>query len=613
MYIKQENFKTERLITSYAEPLSVFASFLGAAYPQRFLDLAYHWLLQNHGHDTIAGCGRDITADDAVYRFRQAQEIGGCILERAMIDVAGSINLSDRSSDEMALVVYNPAPFARSEVMTAVLDIPLEWKCKNFEVVDEQGQRLSMQIVRAASPFYPVVQNPNDVANVFPSSRYETRIEFSDIPGFGYRTFWVKPLRKVVPSQQKSLLTGPQTMENEYLIVTLQANGTLKIRDKLTGRDYDGMGYFKDTGEVGNPWEHTPPQEDTIFTTLNENAEITLVQDGDLEASFQVRLDWRLPEGRSNGDLSRTLQRKAYPIINTITLRRGQPWVEVVTEVDNTVEDHYLQVCFPTGIHTDSVKVQGQFDVLDRPIAPPDSSLYTELPMSEHPMNSFIDLSDGTTGLAILNEGLKAYEALGDPANTVNLTLIRAYPLRICVTVEMMTDYSRTDKGTQCLGKQRFRYAIQPHAGDWENGKVWQSAERFNLAFQACQIGPTRHGTQPRAKSFLEIQPENLHISAVKRSEDGNGWVVRIFNPYEGTRAGQLRLNGGFSGPGKTQSPVERVQSEFTLPTGKGKPWQKVRQVTLEEIPESELAMAEDGWVGFELGTKKILTMEFRE
>jgi mannosylglycerate hydrolase len=351
--------------------------------------------------------------------------------------------------------------------------------------------------------------------------------------------------------------------------------------------------------------------EDIVFTTLNEKAEITLVQDGCLETSFQVKLNWQLPEGRSYGDRSRSPHQKLYPIINTITLRAGQPWVEVITELDNTVEDHYLQVCFPTRLHTDYVMAQGQFDVLERPIAPQDYSLYTELPMTEHPMNSYIDLSDGNKGLALLNEGLKAYEALGDPDNTVSLTLIRAYPLRICVTQDMMTDYSQTDRGTQCLGKQRFRYALQPHPGDWEKGGVWQMAERFNLAFQACQIGPTRHGTEPLAKSFLEIQPEGLHVSAVKRSEDEKGWVIRVFNPSDKAWVGQIRLNGGFSEPMKTQSPVERVQSEFALPQEKLRPWQKVRLVTLEEIQEGEVAMGEEGWVRFEVGKKQIRTMEF--
>ncbi len=610
-YIKQENFKTERLLNSYAEPLAVFASLLGSPYPQNFIDLAYNWLLQNHGHDTIAGCGRDIISDDAMYRFRQSQEIGTCVLERAMMDVAGSIDLSSWKKDEMALVVYNPAAFARTEVISAIVEIPQEWKSKAFEIVDEQGKTLRTQTTKVSSPFYQIVQSPNDVANLFPSSRYEVQVEFNDVPSFGYRTFKVKPVKESQPNQPKSMVTGPLSMENEYLAVSFHANGTMTVKDKVTGKQYEGLGYFKDRGEVGSPWEHTPPMEDRVFTTLASHAEITLLKDGELETSFRVKIDWALPEECAQGNKYRSAHLREYLIVNTVTLRAGQPWLEVVTELNNTVEDHYLQVCFPTGIQSTHVAAQGQFDVLERPIVRDDSIPYTEMPMTEHPMNSFVDRSNGTIGLALLNEGLKAYEAQDDPACTMALSLIRGYPLQICVTQDMLTDYSEMDKGSQCLGKQRFRYAIFPHAGNWEQGRVWQASERFNLRFQACQLGPTRHGTEPLTKSFLEIQPEDLHVSAVKRSEDGKGWVVRLFNPFDEKQTGALRLNGGKTGPLKVQSPVERIQSEFALPADKGQPWQKVRLVTLEETPESDLPMDKDGWVKFEIGRKQILTLEF--
>jgi hypothetical protein len=511
----------------------------------------------------------------------------------------------------MALVVYNPASILRSEVVTAIIEVPLEWKCKNFEIVDLQGRILPMQIVKTISPFYQVVQSPNDVANIFPSGRYEVRVEFSDIPGFGYRTFQVRPVKETRFSQPKGMQTGPLMMENKYLAVIFHSNGTMSVQDKITGRSYERMGYFRDSGEVGSPWEHTVPQEDSIFTTLNSNAEITLLRDGELETSFRVQIDWNLPEGRSQDNKSRSSHLKAYRIVNIVTLRAEQPWVDVHTEVDNTIEDHYLQVCFPTNVHSGTVAAQGQFDVIERSVTRPDYALYTELPMTEHPMNSFVDRSDGKAGLALLNEGLKAYEAEDDSAQTVSLTLIRAYPLQICVVLDTTTDYSQSDKGSQCLGVQRFHYAIMPHVGNWQEGKVWQAAERFNLAFQACQLGPTKHGMEPLEKTFLEIQPEGLHVSAVKRSEDGAGWVVRIFNPYDETQAGALRLNGGYSGPMEIKSPVEQIQSEYSLPEGRGEPWQKAQLVSLEEIPEKDVVIDKHGWVRYEIGKKKILTFEF--
>lgn len=46
-------------------------------------------------------------------------------------------------------------------------------------------------------------------------------------------------------------------------------------------------------------------------------------------------------------------------------------------------------------------------------------------------------------------------------------------------------------------------------------------------------------------KSFLEISDETIAVSAVKRSEIGNGWVVHLFNPASGPIKAKLRLNGG--------------------------------------------------------------------
>lgn len=118
-------------------------------------------------------------------------------------------------------------------------------------------------------------------------------------------------------------------------------------------------------------------------------------------------------------------------------------------QIDNNAEDHYLQVCFASDIKTDRVFAQGQFDVLERSLEEVDYSIFDEAPQPEQPMNSFVDLSDGKVGLALLNEGLKAYEVLNDPEKTLCLTLLRCFPLRICVTQEM-TDYSDIDKSSQC-------------------------------------------------------------------------------------------------------------------------------------------------------------------
>ena len=608
--IKQDNYVTERALGAYAEPLAVFASLLGAPYPRGFLDAAWNWLLQNHGHDSIGACSRDIVPEDMLFRSRQSREISACVMERALVDIAGAIDLSARSPEDVAVVAWNPTPQRRTEVVELVLDVPVELGAEDFDLVDEAGHVLATQKLQER-PKYTLVQSPNDCANMMPMQRHRLHAQLPDVPPMGYRTFFVKPLAKKVRRARRTMLTAPRTMENEHLAVTVQPNGALTVRHKATGRVWTDMGYFRDTSEIGNPWERHPVAGDALFTTLGARAVVSVVCDGELAASFRVQIDWALPRGRSEDETQRHPDHVPYPIVNTITLRRGQPWVEIVTEVDNTAEDHYLQVSFPTGVKADHVTAQTPFDVVRRPIARPDPAPFAEEPQTEHPMDRFVDISDGQAGVALLNEGLKAYEAHEDQAHTLSLTLLRCFPLRICITNLEMTNFSDLDNGSQCLGRHRFRYALLPHEGDGQAAGIWQLAERFCHDFRVVQIGPTPHGSQPPAKSFLEVEPDGLHVSGVKQSESGRGWIVRLFNPAERTVNGRLRLNGGFAGPGATQSPVERIQASFALPAGPGARWPVARRVSLEEVPEADLPVDPKGWVAFEIAAKKILTIEF--
>ena len=452
------------------------------------------------------------------------------------------------------------------------------------------------------------------MANTFELTRFDVRAALPQVPALGYTTYRVRPVILPKPKsfeQPVSMLTGPQSMENEHLAVTINANGTLTLRDKASGKVYAGIGYYRDSGEVGNPWIHEAPENDAVYTTLNEQARVVLLRDGALEASFRVVIDWALPAGVAADKKSRRGDLKPFPIVSTVTLRRGETWVDIVTEVENTVEDHYFRVSFPTGLKTDKIMVQGQFDVLERSVLAPDYTKICETLSPDDPMNSFVDMSDGAGGLAILNEGLKAYGTSDDAARTVHLTLLRGYALAICVTNIGFADYSATDRGSQCLGRQSFHYALMPHAGDWAQAGVWRASEQFNLALHAALIGPTKHGAEPLEKSFLELKAEGLHVSAVKRSESDKGWVVRLFNPLAKPVKNAIRCNGGHAEPAGKQSPVQRQQAEFALPKANGRAWKKVRLVTLEELPEQDLTMNREGWAEFTIGPKKILTVEF--
>ena len=191
------------------------------------------------------------------------------------------------------------------------------------------------------------------------------------------------------------------------------------------------------------------------------------------------------------------------------------------------------------------------------------------------------------------------------------LSLLRSFPLRICVTSDMQ-DYSSIDKGSQCIGRNTFRYAFMPHSGNWEDGNVWGESEAFNLTFSAVQLAPTAHGKNPLEHSFIELSDSTLNVSAVKRAEDGDGWVIRLFNPSDSTKTAKIRVNGGIAPIEKAQSPVERQIAEFELPAYSGNKWSEVKLVSLEEKDVAPLGFDDDMFTEFEITGKKILTIKIK-
>lgn len=609
MDIKKINYCSERLLGDYAEPMAGFASMLGAEYPASFLDKAWEQLLQNHGHDAIGCCSRDVVPEDMLFRYRQADEISACVMEQAFADIAGAIDMSGHAMDEVALVAWNSLPQSRGEIAEIVVDLPEEMEGEDFRLVDADGEYLPFQPLDSSSR-YTVIQNPNDCAEMMAVTRHRFYAELNGLPASGYKTFFIKPLEEKKRTLTRSIIGSENGMENEFLSVLIESNGTLRVSEKRTGREWRNLGYFRDSSEIGNPWEHVNVPYEEMLTTLSQTARVSRVVAGDLVTTYKIEIDWDLPRGRSADEKRRSADRVPCKIVNHVTLRKGQPWVEIETTIDNRAEDHYLQVSFPTHVETEATIASTPFDVVERAIELPDPGKYDEDLQTEHPMDRFVAVDDGQAGVALLNEGLKAYEPHNDDAQTLSLTLLRSFPLRICVTNLEMTDYSKEDHGSQCLGEHTFKYAFMPYSGTVESAGIWQMAERFNHAVRVAQIGPSGGGRLPFEHSFLEVQNKALHVSAVKQSEDASGWVLRLFNPTGQTQSGKLRLNGGMAPPAP-QSPVERQAVDFALPAPSGEKWSRARLLNLDESEAEELSMDADGYLDLDVGAKKILTIEF--
>jgi alpha-mannosidase len=217
------------------------------------------------------------------------------------------------------------------------------------------------------------------------------------------------------------------------------------------------------------------------------------------------------------------------PVVSTFTLRKGQRWLDVVTELENPAKQHRVRVCFPTGIQAVVSAAEGAFDVIERPIDRSSDSLYYGKSNPQYPMHRFVDISDGKAGLAVINDGIREFEAVDDNRRTLCITLLRGFTAVQSPVIDQWDVYPWMELA-QSPGTHQWRYAIMPHGGNWQEGDVYREAEKFNLPLEAAQAGRGK-GDLPKQMSFIEIEAKDIVLSALKKCEHRDTLVLRLYNP----------------------------------------------------------------------------------
>jgi alpha-mannosidase len=128
----------------------------------------------------------------------------------------------------------------------------------------------------------------------------------------------------------------------------------------------------------------------------------------------------------------------------------------------------------------------------------------------EVPAMRWADLGDGQHGMSLINDSKYGYDAVG---NVLRLSLLRA------------PTWPDPDADQ---GRQRFSYALYPHAGNWKQALSVRHGYDFDYKLKAMQV-ESHMGELPQRHSFAGIADTNVVLTAMKRSEDGKGLVLRFY------------------------------------------------------------------------------------
>ena len=117
---------------------------------------------------------------------------------------------------------------------------------------------------------------------------------------------------------------------------------------------------------------------------------------------------------------------------------------------------------------------------------------------------------DGHHGFSLINESKYGYDAKG---NVLRLSLLRS---------PVWPD-PEADRG-----HHHFSYSLYPHSGDWKQALTMRRGYEFNYTLQAFQV-ESHEGSLPAQHSFVSVAEDNVILTALKKTEDGDALLLRFY------------------------------------------------------------------------------------
>lgn len=522
--IKRGNRYSENLLLT-TEKFSAIASWMGVRpYPQALLFDAWKKTMLNQFHDTISGTDVPPSIDDALRRYAEVQGTAAAELESALRAIAARINTKGPG---IPLTVFNPLAWERTDIAEGMI----AWRDTTSEItiVDDQGHSVPAQVVARES------KGPQPVL------RFAFLAE--SVPSLGYRTYWARPAK---PNAKRHAVSPASVheLENEFFKVTLDpATGCLSsIYDKTAQREVlaqgaqgnliqiiedlgDSEGFLKDAqGNIEhNVW-------DGPSWNVNTDPQISPVEHGPLGLTVVVKQKF---------GLARFTQR--------ITLTHKVPRIDFDLAIDWEGKNRMVKVAFPLSVSSPTATSEIPYGVIDR-----------KSNGQECVAQNWVDISNGGYGVSLLNDSRYGHDFT---ENTIRISVLRSPDQPVAATDE---------KGTH-----HIRYALYPHRGSWQEAATVRRGSEFNTPMPV--LASTSHtGELPSIQSFLQVSPENVVVSVLKKTEDSEDLILRCYESTGRACSARITVAEGLRMDGvhatdlleNSQSDLAVTPEGFSFPVG---------------------------------------------
>ena len=354
----------------------------------------------------------------------------------------------------------------------------------------------------------------------------------NDVPSLGYKTW---SLVAGEPKAVKSATVGAGGCENDFYRISLTPGGIRGIFDKRLERELLDTGKFLG-GEVFTMLSVAETNRG-VGTDAGEFGAVPMpVMDGSFDRMARHNPDWKLIE---DGPV-RTIFGLEQPWKNTLVRQRVVAWHQV-KRIDCEVELkefngelwREFRMALPLALDKPTIAYEVPMGVVEigkdeLPTTGGHSRgnlTYFEQCRDIRPreVQNFVDASDGKGGVT-LSSDVSVFD-WKDPVDNNN-------PAPVLQPVLLATRKSCNREGVWYpqAGDHHYRFSITSHEGGWQNGRTFGQQANNALIPVLGISGSGAKATLPAELSFLSVSEDHVIISAVKKCEDDDSVIVRVYD-----------------------------------------------------------------------------------
>jgi alpha-mannosidase len=436
----------------------------------------------NQFHDILPGSSIREVYIDAAETHKEAQEIGTFELAGSLQHVAQHITTSNMRGGT-PVVVFNPLSWERTDIVKVSLPKADE---ADYAVFDGGGKEVLSQTVQ--------------------TGRYQREVMFvaQQVPSLGYKTY---QLRGQKPTRTGNLNVTKDKIENAIFAVSIdpQTGWVKSIIDKRNGKEVlSGQGnelqLLADYPREYDAWNIG--LTGVTYPSAFRKAEV--VESGPLRVVLRLSRDYLKP------GVKKDFPTEDFPssfFTQDIILYDGLDRIDFKTDVDWWEDKTFLKVAFPVTVSDSVATYEIPAGTIQRSTQMRNS---WERAKVEVPARSWADLSQADYGVSLLNNSKYGYDVKG---NVIRLSLLRS---------------PKSPDPTADRGKHSIDFALYPHKGTWREAQTVRKGYEYNYPLMAVMTD-VRKGDLPQEFSFVQISPSNLVLNSIKKSEDGDAWIVQWY------------------------------------------------------------------------------------